>query len=188
MSTPTTIVEGFSISHAAILDGVTPGELVNGDIYGVRDGSLEPDFDSYDNTGDDTVLSVWMWLNYATVNVQAGYIPFSLIGTLTGETVSSSGTGSTTHYSLPLWTLASMNVQTRPMLLRIPSKDSNGLVRRIDFVLYKVQFQPISFQGPTYKDGLLLNYTGRALMSSVNEAGGSLGANVKAVGRIVSAP
>lgn len=188
MSTPSTIVEGFSISHAAILDGATGAEMVDGDVYGVRDGSLEPDFDSYDNTGDDAVLSSWFWFNYCTVSVVAGYIPFKLIALMSGETATSSGTGSTTHYALPLWTQASLNVAPKPMLIRVPSKDKDGLVRRIDFVLFKVQFQPISFTGPTYKDGLLVNYTGRAMLSDRDEKGTALAAGVKQIGRLVSAP
>ena len=38
-------------------------------------------------------------------------------------------------------------------------------------MLYKVQFQPFSFDGPSYKEGLLLNYNGSALFSDVDEKG-----------------
>jgi len=182
----TTIVEGFSLSHAAILDGTTGAEMTDGDIYGIRTGSLEVDTDSYDNTGDDSVLSSWFWFNYANVTVQSGYVPFKTIALLAGSTVTSSGAAPNDYYNLPLWNEKSLNQPVRPMLIRVPSKDSAGLVRTLDFVLYKVQFNPFSFDGPAYKDGLLLNYSGRALLSSTDEKGTAL--TERAIGRLISRP
>lgn len=187
------IVEGFSLSHAAILDGTTGAEAVNGDIYGVRSGSIELDTDSYDNTGDDAILSTWYWFNKATLTVQSGYVPFDTVALLSNTAVTSSGSAPDDYYSLPLWEERSLNVSPRPVLIRVPSKDNNGVLRTLDFVLYKVQFQPFSFDGPTYKDGLLLNYTGTALMSSVDERGNPVldsitGQPSKAIGRLISRP
>lgn len=187
------IVEGFSLSHAAILDGTTGAEHVDGDIYGIRSGSLEMDSDSYDNTGDDGILSTWFWANRVNVTVQSGYIPFKTLALLSGSKVTSSGTPEAEHYSLPLWEERQMNMQSRPMLIRVPSKDKNGMVRTLDFVLYKVQFQPFSFEGPTYKDGLVLNYGGTALFSDVDEKGAPVldsqtGEPTKAIGRLLSKP
>lgn len=184
MATP--IVEGFSLSHAAILDGTTGAEEVDGDIYGIRQGSLEVDSDSYDNTGDDAVLSTWFWFNYANVTVQSGYVPFKTIALIAGVTVTSSGSAPNDYYSLPLWNQESLNTAPRPMLIRVPSKDKDGVVRTLDFVLYKVNFQPFGFDGPSYKDGLLLNYSGRAVMSDKNERGQAL--SEPAIGRLVSRP
>lgn len=194
MATP--IVEGFSLSHAAILDGTTGAEEVDGDIYGIRSGSIELDTDSYDNTGDDAVLSTWYWFNKATLTIQSGYIPFKTIALLTGSDVASttSGSGSNNQvYSMSLWEDRQQNVQPRPVLIRVPSKDKDGVLRTLDFVLFKVQFQPISFDGPTYKDGLLVNYTGTALMSDKDETGADVldsvtGAKTRAIGRLVSRP
>lgn len=191
MATP--IVEGFSLSHAAILDGTTGAEAVNGDIYGIRSGSIELDTDSYDNTGDDAVLSTWYWFNKATLTVQSGYVPFNTIALLSGSKVTSSGAAPGDVYSLPLWEERQQNTQSRPVLIRVPSKDKDGIVRTLDFVLYKVQFQPISFDGPNYKDGLLLNYTGTALMSDKDEKGNPVvdsvtGQPTKAIGRLISRP
>lgn len=183
MATPTTIIEGFSLSHAAILDGTTPGTELSV-IYGIREGTLDVSTDSYDNTGDDQVLSTWNWINYATLSVTAGFIPFDLLGTLYGTTLVSSGTGAAMMYSVPLWNEKSMNQPTRPVLLRVPSKDSAGTPRLFDIILYKVQFAPFTFSGPTYKDGLVINYSGRALISSTDETGVAL--TEKAVGRMVS--
>lgn len=184
MSTP--IVEGFSLSHAAILDGSTGAEEVDGDIYGIRSGTIEADTDSYDNTGDDAVLSTWFWFNFATVTIQAGYVPFKTIALLTGATVTSSGAAPGDYYSMPLWNEKSFNQPPRPMFIRVPAKDSDGVARQLNFVLYKVQFQPISFDGPSYKDGLLLNYSGRAMMSDKDETGAALAE--RAPGRLISAP
>lgn len=184
MTTP--IVEGFSISHAAILDGSDGTEEEFGDLYGVNEGSLEADTDSFDNTGDDAVLSTWYWFNYANITIQGGYISFKTIELLSGATVTSSGSSPNDTFSLPLWTESSLNQPPRPMRIRVPSKTSEGTVRNLDFILYKVQFQPISFEGPSYKEGLKVNYSGRALLSSADETGTPL--SERAVGRLVSLP
>ena len=190
----TTTVEGFSLSHAAILDGETGAEEVDGDIYGVRTATLEPDTDDFDNEGDDTVLSTWQWMNYATVTVEAGYIPFSTVALLSGETLVSSGSAPNDHYSIQMWTDRSMNVSPKPMLIRVPSKDSLGAVRTLEFVLYRVQFGPIMFDGPQYKDGLTVSYEGKALLSLYNEAGVLLSTayglpvGTRAAGRLISRP
>lgn len=191
MATP--IVEGFSLSHAAILDGTTGADAVNGDIYGINSGSIAVETDSYDNTGDDTVLSTWNWFTKATLTIQGGYIPFNLIALINGSKVTSSGTAPNDFYTLPLWEDRNQNTAAKPVLIRIPSKDSNGVPRTIDFVLFRVQFQPITFDGPNYKDGLKVNYTGTALMSSTDEKGGAVldsqtGVAARAIGRLVSRP
>lgn len=176
------IFEGFSVSHAAILDGTTGAETA--DIYGIREGSVELDTDSFDNTGDDAILSTWNWFNFATVSITSGFIPFDVISLLTGVAYTSSGTGAATKYEMPLWSEASLNTAPRPVLIRVPSKDKDGLARNLDFVLYKVQFEPISFDGPSYKDGLVLNYSGKALLSDKDEKGAAL--TSRAVGRLVN--
>ena len=187
------IAEGFSLSHAAILDTATGLDALDGDIYGIRSGSLELDSDSFDNTGDDTILSKWYWANTVNVTIQSGYIPFRTISLLSGSRVLSSGVGAAETFSLPLWEQRQMNTQPRPMILRVPSKDKDGLTRRLDFILYKVQFQPISFDGPAYKEGLLVNYNGAALFSDTDEKGlpvvdSVTGLPTTAVGRLISAP
>lgn len=181
---PYPIVEGFSLSHAAILNGSTGAEAA--DIYGVREASLDIDTDSFDNTGDDTILSTWSWFNFATISVQGGYIPFDLVALLSGAVLTSSGVAPADYYNLPLWNINSLNQPTRPMLIRVPSKTSAGAVRNLDFVLYKVQFDPISFDGPSYKNGLVINYSGKALMSTLDEKGAAL--SEASIGRIISRP
>lgn len=187
-------VEAFSISHAAILDGSTGlEEAVGGDIYGIRSGSMELDSDSYDNTGDDSILSTWYWANKVNVTVQGGYIPFETLSLISGSVVASSGSGVNESFSLPLWEENSMNTAPRPMLIRCPSKTKEGEVRLLDFILYKVQFQPFSFDGPSYKEGLLLNYNGSALFSDRDEKGHPVldsrtGQPTKSVGRLLSRP
>lgn len=184
-------VEGFSLSHAAILDPATGQDEEFGDIFGIRSGSLELDQDSYDNTGDDTILSTWYWANKVNLTVQSGYVPFSTLSLISGSVVTSSGTGDNQKFSLPLWEENSMNTTPRPMRIRVPSKDKNGIIRVLDFILFKVQFQPFSFDGPTYKEGLLLNYNGSALFSDVDEKGQPVldsrtGKPTRAIGRLVS--
>lgn len=181
---PAPIVEGFSLSHCAVLDGTTGAETA--DIYGVREASIEVDTDSFDNTGDDAVLSSWQWFNFATLSVKSGYLPMELAALLAGSTIASSGTAGSETFSMPLWNQNSLNTPTRPVLVRIPSKDETGKVRTLDVVLFKVQFAPISLEGPSYKDGLVTSYSGKAVMSKVDEKGGAL--TEASIGRIVSRP
>jgi hypothetical protein len=181
--------EGFGVSHAAILDpdGVVPGGMHEfGDIYGVRSATIAADSGNYDNTGDDFVLSTWYWINFATVTVEAGYVPFETIALMQGDVTTSSSVSGGVSYSVPLWSECSQNTAPRPMLVRIPAKDLDGELRTIDFILYRVHFGPISFTGPSYKSGLLLNYSGKAVLSSTDEAGNALAE--RAIGRLASGP
>lgn len=188
-----TTSEGFSLSHAAILDSSTGLEEEFGDIYGIRSGSLELDSDQYDNTGDDAILSTWYWANKVNVTIQSGYVPFKTLELISGSVVKTTGTDDTTRHEIALWEEQSMNTAPRPMLIRVPSKDKDGISRYLDFILYKVQFQPFSFDGPAYKEGLLLNYNGSALFSDTDEKGEPVldsrtGEPTKAIGRLISRP
>ncbi len=178
------IIEAFSISHAAILNGTTGADQA--DIYGVREGTVEIDSDSYSNTGDDSILSVWNWFNLATVTVTSGFLSYSMMSLITGATITSSGGVGSDFWNHPLWNQSSLNQPTRPVLLRCPSKDSAGNPRSLDIVLYKCQFQPIRFDGPSYKNGLSVSWTAQALMSTVDEKQTTL--TDPAIGRLVSRP
>jgi hypothetical protein len=179
-----TAFEGFSLSHAAILSGTTGAEGAT--IYGVQNGTISTDQGNFENTGDDVVLSEHFWINFANVTIAEGYIPFSTIALITGTTVTSSGAAGSDYYALPLWTLASMNQPTQPMAIRVPAKDSSGNIRTLDFVLYRVQFQPFNFTGPSYKTGLTCSIAGRALFSTNNELGNA--ASTTMIGRLVAWP
>jgi hypothetical protein len=186
------IVEAFSLSHAQILDGVTPfqtGTLAQADgydVYGVNDGSLAPDTGEYQNEGDDVELSYWPWLNHATVTVQAGFLSFPLLATLTGRATSSSSGASGLSYFADLWHEDSINVAPKPMLMRMPSKDHLGVVRTLVIGLYRVTFRPIMFDGPQYKNGLKVTYGGQANYSTVDELGAAFADGKKRVGRLIS--
>lgn len=189
------VVEAFSLSHAQILDGATTfkeaAALLNTpeglDIYGVNEASLDPDTDEYDNEGDDTVLSRWSWLNNAGLEVQAGYLSFPLISSLTGRPISSTGSGNAQVFEMDLWHEDDFNIAAKPAILRMPSKDKLGAVRTFTIGLFRVQFGPITFDGPAYKDGLKVNYNGTALFSPVDEKGQPFADGKKRVGRLISA-
>jgi hypothetical protein len=185
----TQITEAFSVTHVGILDGATAFESAAtsmGDIYGVRNASLEADVGDYDNTGDDAILASWRWFNKATLNVVAGYISFETLATITGDTTGSSGSGASVHYWFDLWNEDHMNVSPAPVILRCPAKDSEGAVRVLIIGLYKVQFGPMQITGPAYKEGLTVSYVGTVLMSTVDEEGTALAGDKKAVGRLIS--
>jgi hypothetical protein len=186
-------VEAFSVSHAQILatgedflTAIASAYNQDTDIYGVKEASIEPDMDSYDNEGDDVILSTWDWLNKAEVTVQAGYVSFPLIAALTGQAISSGTVGGKQVFGLDLWHEDSLSIPPRPMIIKMPSKDRDG--QPADFVigLYKVAFKPIQFDGPVYKDGLKINYDGSALYSSVDENGQPFADGKKRVGRLLS--
>jgi hypothetical protein len=192
---PLPIVEAFSLSHAQILDGSQTFEQAAAalagpelDIYGVNDASLEPTLNQYENQGDDQTLSRWNWLDYAVAKIQAGYISFPLIANMTGDPLTSTGTGAAIAYSVDLWSETAMNVSNKPMLLKMPSKDKNGQIRSLLIGLYNCSFSPMTFNGPTYKDGLKVNYEATALMSDHDEKGAPFTdrPNVKRVGRLIS--
>lgn len=178
--------EAFSLVGAQILDGVTGATATNGDIYGVRTGTLSANTSQFDNTGNDVVLSRWVWSDYATVTIESGFVPWYVYSLVTGTTIGSSGAAPNDFYEMPLWDIQALNQPTRSMRLRSLSKDSNGVVRTFDIVLYKVQFNPINFTGPAYKTGLTFSMSGTALYSTTDEAGNAL--TNKCIGRIISSP
>ena len=189
MSTPTKIVEAFSISHASILTGsadigAASPEETYGDIYGVDTGTITVTVGTYKNTGDDVVKSVWKYIEDAEVSIRGGFIPFDLINLLTGATISSSGSGDSLRWDLPFWEKAWNNIAPKPVLVKCPSKDSDGNVRDFYIVLYKVYFGDFSIEGLGYKDGVKISYNGTAVMSSVNEAGDTI--TRESIGRFVS--
>lgn len=180
------IYEGFSLSHAAILSATTGLPEDWGDIYGVRNGTITTDSGNFDNTGDDAVLSTWFWFNFATLTVESGYVPFETLAQLSGSTVTTSGSAPNDYHTLPLWNQFALNQPPRPVLVRVPSKDADGTIRTLDFILFKVFFQPFNFTGPSYKAGLLLSYTGRAVLSSKDHKGNTL--SERRIGNLVSSP
>lgn len=285
-------IEAFSLSHAAILDGATDATDV--DIFGVRTASIAVDLGNSDNTGDDAVLGSWNWVNYATVNVEGGFLPFDLMGKMSGTAVEvggdptpavvlftpaaagGTGVGDAYDYSGPAaitftvdgtpvalnadygdlagvvaavdaalgagYTVAAVGTQIRirtvdtgadatitiagadaadvtgspgysnvegtngdefslpflqedaanqpprPLLARAPARDRRGFSRTLDIILFKVAFTPITFTGPAYKTGMAINFTGRGLMSDVNERGVPLPGGKRAVGRLLNRP
>lgn len=189
--TRSAVAEAFSLQHAAILNGTTLTDHEFGDIYGIRSGTLELDQDSYDNTGDDVVLSTWFWANKVNLTIQAGYVPFQTLELIYGTKAVSSTSAGTLTTNFAFLEQNRMQPKPRPVRLRLPSKDSDGNEQTMDIILYKVQFQPFSFDGPSYKEGLILNYNGTALMSEKDETGTQVldsvtGEPSKAVGRIMT--
>lgn len=298
MSTLTNRVEGFSVSHAQILtegqsflQALGQAAALGEDIYGVAEAGLSPDLGSYDNEGDDAIMSTWDWINKAELTVKAGYVSFPLLSSITGrpvdtiassaatnevQTVTSTATGGTftvSHgggttgplavtitaadlgtairalpgigagnltaaggplntapvtltyggalagvnaatlviddtsatggdvtvatttggspgnkagFGIDLWHEDSVVSQPRPMIIKMPSKDENGVPADFVIGLYKVQFKPITFDGPAYRDGLKINYDGNGLQSAVDELGNPFPDGKKRFGRLLA--
>ena len=155
----------------------------------MRNGTISTDQGNFENTGDDVVLSEHFWINFCNVTIEEGFIPFQTIAAITGSNISSSGAAGADFYAIPLWTIASMNQPTWPMAIRVPAKDTLGQIRTLDFILYRVQFQPFNFTGPSYKTGLSCSIAGRGLFSTVNELGTSIANTTNGgsqIGRLVA--
>jgi hypothetical protein len=186
-------VEGFSLSHAQVMDGsttftaahlaTTVGEGL--DIYGVNDSSITPNADKFDNEGDDAVLSTWNWVTNADLAIKAGYLSFKLIETITRQATGSSTIAGKQVWFQDLWHEDSMNVAARPCLLRMPSRDDNGQVGNLVLGLYRLDFKPITFDGPRYRDGLKVNYDATANQSNVDELGNPFPDGKKRFGKIL---
>ena len=191
MADRTKIFEGFSITHAQVLDGATAFAAAAStealDIYGVDQASMNPQFDEYDNEGDDDILSTWSYLKFVDLDIRGGYFSFPLITTLTGAAVTSSGANAGIKYEQELWHEDSTNVAPKPVLLRALAKDSDGTPCRVDLGFYRALFKPITFVGPKYKDGLKIGYMARALKSRKDEAGVAFVDGKKHVARVINA-
>jgi len=189
MSTPTKTIEAFSVSHAAILKGTLDigdagTEETYGDIYGVDTGTITVTVGTYKNTGDDVVKSVWKYIEDAEISIRGGFIPFDLINLITGSSISSSGSGDDLRWDIPFWEKEWNNLTPKPVVIKCPSKDSDGNVRDFYIVLYKVYFGDFSLEGLGYKEGVKISYNGTAVMADTDEAGRSL--SREAIGRFVS--
>lgn len=125
---------------------------------------------------------------YAGTNVAAIVANGALLtaGTATVVTTTPGAVASSASASLDLWHEDSMNTAPKPMLLKMPSKDMDGAIRILTIGLYKVQFKPITFDGPKYKDGMKVNYEGNALMAAKDEQGVLFADGKKRVGRLIS--
>lgn len=199
MTAPSANVSIFSLSHAQLLDGQTdfltaalawataPADL---DLYGVRNGSITPNTSDYSNEGDDVVLQYMSWFNDADVTVEQGYASMLTLARITGQTLSSTLSGSSPAarriYGIDLWREDSMSVGTFPMLLRCPAYDEDENPGVGVFGLYKVKPGPLTFAGPQYKQGTSVSFTGKALLSRKDEKGNVFADGLRRVGRLIT--
>ena len=87
---PSPNVTSFSLSHVGILNGTTAAEVA--DLYGVNEGSLDVESDSYERQGDDKILSTTRWLTKGTVSFRTNYLPLDMMALLYGTPAVSSAT------------------------------------------------------------------------------------------------
>lgn len=200
MTAPSANVSLFSLSHAQLMDGQTdfltaalawanaPADL---DLYGVRNGSISPNTGDWSNEGDDTVLDNISWLTDADITIEQGYISFPTLARITGQRTSSalsfsSSAGALRIYAQDLYHEDSMNVAPFPMLMRCPASDEDGIVGTGVFGLYKVKPGPLTFNGPQYKQGTAVSFTGKALLSRKDEKGNVFADGKRRVGRLIA--
>ena len=174
-------MEGFSLTRASVLStaGTEAAQL-----YAAQSITLTPDNTVISNSADDDVISIWVIMNSATLSVQAGFMPFSVLSLLGGTALASSGASPNDYYGLPLWTQYQHNQPQVSLALRMASKNSPGAQRTMDVVLYRVSISVLDFTGIVYKTGLQVNYQGKVMFSSTDEAGNTLAG--PEIGRVVS--
>lgn len=180
-------VTSFSLSHAAILDGSTAAEVA--DIFGVNEGSLELESDTYERNGDDKILSTTRWITKGVLSLSTNYFPTEMMEILYGTpAVSGTEPGEENDFTMQLWTEKAMNIAPRPVLVQAPGEDADGNPLTLKFVLYKVKFGQISFpQFMSYKEGLSVSLEGDALLSDVDELGAAFTDDLGArIGKVVS--
>lgn len=161
------VVETFSVSRAVVLDGAIDQDHLLGDVFGVRSATLDLDSTVFENLVDGVVVSTWSIFKKATLRVTAGFLPLRILSAINGSSVVE--TKDTT--SAPLWEQRQQFTPTVSMLVTVPSRDQDGEIRPLHFVLYQVQFEPISMTGLSYKAGGQVEYVATAMMSSVTETG-----------------
>lgn len=212
-------VEVYSLSHFGVLDPTSGAEPVSGNLFGVRNATMAVDITKTDNTGDNAILSSWYDFNFVTLTVTSGFISASLIEQITKSPVKDYATAAAYTANTPvdrasatyatdlaaavgnpqhvweqdLWRQDALVTSPWPVIARAPSRDNAGVVRLHDFILYKVIFSPIQFNGPTYRAILESSFTAQGFMSSVNEKGTSLGTlpdgrPIQAAGRMINRP
>lgn len=179
------VQEGFSLDRVAALSGTSGAESAQ--LYGAQAITLTPDVSVTAMKADDEDFAAWTDMRKAQLVVTNGYMSFSLIDQLSGPNIAiaSSGTSPSDYYGLPLWTQYQHNQPAVPLALRMSSRNANGAIRTLTFVLYKVQLSVLDFTGITYKTGLQVNYAGTVLFSGTDERGNTLAS--PEIGRIVSA-
>ena len=179
---PSPNVTSFSLSHVGILNGTTAAEVA--DLYGVNEGSLDVESDSYERQGDDKILSTTRWLTKGTVSFKTNYLPLDMMALLYGTPAVSSATG----YSMQLWTEKAMNIAPRPVVVQAPGEDHDGKPLLFKIILYKVKFGQINFeQFMSYKEGLAVSFEGDALLAEKDELGAAFTDDLGArIGKIVT--
>lgn len=168
LHTPAVFLEGFSITHAAILDGETSAdEAAKRDFYGVQSASVSANAESYEEKSNDIVIGTWNDISSIEIEVNSGFMSLSIFDRFSIE--------DTKPLLLDLWNPSAINPVHVPILFRIPSRNQNGVYFNFDIVLFNVKLKPYSIDSLSYKEGLRVSYKGQAFLSDVNEVGEPLG-------------
>lgn len=167
LHTPAVFLEGFSISHAAILDGETTAEeAAKRDFYGVQSASVSANEESFEEVSNDIVIGSWNSISSINIEVSSGFMSLSIFDRFSFEDKK--------PLSLDLWNPSAINPAHVPILFRIPSRNQNGVYFNFDIVLFNVKLKPYSLDSLSYKEGLKVSYKGQAFLSDVDEVGNVL--------------
>lgn len=173
------VIEGFGLTQVLVLDGSTSFETATAAnsyvLHGGRSASVTLNTASVDNTGEDTIMSTWNSVDNATITIESGYLSLPAYSFIYGETINSTGASPNEMYDFDPWTEDSINAVGRPVLLVMRSKNlSKTIYPSLKLGLYSVEFQPIKFTGPQYRNVLAVNMEGKAGMSTIDELGATM--------------
>lgn len=176
-----THVEGFSISEAVLLDPDTGLPLEDGLLYGVKSGEITPEIDSWDDVSNDTYVDAWSEVKYLNVSISMSHLPVRALSLMTGSELD---IPDITQYQMELFERSWGGQSFHPMKITIPARDADGNNRVLYYLLYRVKFYDFDFMEASYKEGLPINFQGKAFISSVDEAGAAL--SQPSFGRLIS--
>lgn len=139
--------------------------------------------------GTAAVPTVTFQNRLAGQDVELIQVDSSALTPANAATVAETTAGVSAHdaaFGMDLWHEDDANTATLPGIIRMPSKDKYGAVRRLTIGLYAMQFEPVGLDGPKYKNGLKVSMNAVALKSAVDELGQPFPDGKRRVGRLLS--
>ncbi len=146
---PTPIIfETFGCEDAAILTPASGGATEQ-DIYGIQQVELGLEADQVENWGDDSLLSIWPHSQKGKLKFRTGYLDPNIVAAVTGETVTSSGSGESQVDKINFGSASLYDVSNLCFRFTLKAKSSTGASKR--FKLYVYAARPAA---PPTPDGL----------------------------------
>lgn len=170
---PTRTVYVYGCEDAAI---VTPGATPTlTDIPGMKEAALSIEQTVLENSGDDDLLDVWLHSQKAKIDLTFATTNLDVIAALKGETVATSGTGSTQKDSVPFGTAAELVAANIMLRLKIAAQVADAGSSRYFYVyLYNVKPIECAPSGFKEKGETVWKFSGMCIRKATNELGAAV--------------